>query len=157
MDKIKEINIKDLSDKTLKNILKFKPYDCDKVIIKINSKITMKDIENRVLELNKIHFDLIELLCCQGDSFPSYSDKYNNCWISVDVDDNGDIDSVLNNSEEISDVIRILMCALANEDLSVSIDEYMESKFNDVYCFRKKIYDEKLNMNFNYDTYIQEY
>lgn len=156
MKRVKEINVKDLSDETLKGILKFNPYDCDEVLIRINPEITMIDIEKRVLELNRIHHDIVELLCWQGDDFPPYSEKYNNSWVDIDLNSDGKIDSVTHNSKNVSNAIGILMESLINEDLAIGVEDYIDDVFNYQYSFIKRAGSNKY-FNFNYTFRYEEY
>lgn len=149
-NRVKVIDIKDLSDETLKKISKFNAYDCDKVVIKINSNITMEDIEKRVLELNKICYNIINLLCCQDD-FPMYSKEYDNIWTCVDINNEGEIEAVTHNSEIISGIINMLINSLINEDLLLGIEDYISDKFDTIYAFREKYGHGRRYFNFNYD------
>lgn len=160
MSKIKEISIKDLSDETLMRLHKFRVYDCDKIIIKINPNITITDIEKKILELNKICYNIINLICCQEDEFPMYSaEDHNNIWTDVDVDNKGRIESVTYNSEIISEIINVLISASINESLFIAIEEFIEEKLGTAYIFERRYILHKRYKNLNCDCEIeyQEY
>ncbi|MGM9544336.1 MAG: hypothetical protein ACI3T9_05075 [Romboutsia timonensis] len=117
---IKKIIINKIDDEMLKNLLNFSIINCDKVIVEINKDITISDINNKILELNKIRHDLIELEANYEilDSIDKNNipNKYLNDWIKIGFEEEGN--TIEMNHEKLDKVINFLISI----DYNYSID-----------------------------------
>ena len=111
--KIKKIVINELSDKVLKDLSKFSILNCDKVIVEINKNINVQDINNKILELNKIRFDWIELLSKEDlwddiNNRQEIPDKYINEWNGAEFNEDGGL-SISMDFESINKILKFLI------------------------------------------------
>ena len=159
--KIKKIIIDAINDEMLKGLLKFSILDCHKVVVEINKNITIEDINNKILELNKIRYDLIELLFNDDlwkdiDNKKVIPNKYINNWIKVEFDEENDLTTTIN-QEKLDKVINFLISIEPYynfEEFKSNIEDaiiwFIEDNFDGWYAFERAFergYNERLNHN----------
>lgn len=106
--KIKEIELMNLKDDTLMKVLKFNPYDCDKVIFKYNDDISEEDISKKIMYLSNIYCELLKLLHDKYHDWKFDKNKHDNIWMDIKTDNLNEIISVGTEIDNISSAILML-------------------------------------------------
>lgn len=154
MERVKILNIDNLNNETLKSIVEFKLFRCDKVIINCNSKITSEEIYSKILELNKVYCSLIELIFTDNDV--SYDKlKHDNEWFDVEVDNDNIIVKVVRNDSILNEVLLLLTSSDCIEELC---DNIYDKFYKDILFWDKvTAQGSKLDINVNCKIEIKMY
>ena len=143
--KVKEIELMDLKDETLMKILKFDPYDCDKVVFKYNDDISDEELHKKIVYLSDSYHELIRVLYDENHDWKFDKSKHDNVWMRIKKNDLNEIMSVGTDLKDISLIIPILNGNMF--DVRENVIEIIENKFNDAKeennWFSKKYLNEK--------------
>ena len=159
MERIKILNIDNLSNETLKSIVDFNFFRCDKIIINCNSKITQEQIDNKVLELNKINYDLIELTHTfdYNTGFLPYDKlKYGSEWFDIELDINNEIESI--GKENIELLSKILLLLTSVGEIEELCDYICEDFYKEIaWLSTMTVEGEKFDVNPNCEIEVNMY
>lgn len=129
----------DLSNDTLKNIYDFQVYDADKIILNYKN-FTQEEISKKALSLASTWGKLMKLLHEDIISFQPETDD-DKFWIRFENNEDGEIDNIECNTEEIMEIIQILNDVSGYESNNISF--YIEQKVDDIITFRRKFRNAK--------------
>jgi len=158
MGKLKQIDITDLSDYTLRNILDLNMYDTDTVIIKtrefneLHIKQRLKEMWNVLKEVGNILWEDVDLY---EEEYQLW-DKTKKFWIDVKFDKEGMYESVKCTQDDIYKVIAFLYEIHSWEgDPEEAVYEFITDKTNQVRNFRELVTNVDFTRYFNPDLNIE--